>query len=342
MYNRENTFEHQTLKRWVGPKDFTGATQADDRTHINLNTFMMRVRAYQSAQEVEDVVVLRNIGQSLAGQAGKWWENKKHEIATVDEFERAIRMRFEPDTSDPTRLTAKFYNTRQKEGEFLLDYYDEKLSIYRRLPVGHFTTEDDVIEAVIEGMTAQYAKSFIERMPHTLKELDTFCNQLVAREPRSSTRESRTLPKASDPLRRYVRKAVNEITEITPVNRDQSDSEYDEAEIDERMEVLAMNQYKKIERAANNNANAVKTEPKKEHPISNEVYQKQIGDKPWRCHNCLIRGHNHLSCPYEMRKFCHGCGAPNTMMKDCNVCKSRPYTQRPKSKNGQPGSASAI
>lgn len=337
--NRENTFEHQTLKRWIGAREYIGTPHADDKTSLSLQTFMSRVKSYQSAQEVEDIVVLKNIGQSLAGHAGKWWENKKHDITTVEEFERALRMRFEPDTRDPNRLIAKFYNTRQREGEFLLDYYDEKMSIYRRLPTYQFANEADAVEAIVEGMTTSYAKSFIERMPRTLIELDTFCNQLVAREPRSS-RESRALPKSSEPLRRYVRKAVNEITEITPVNRDQSDSEHDEAEIDERMEVLAMNQYKEIERAASNNANAGKTETKKEHPISNEVYQKQIGDKPWRCHNCLIRGHNHLSCPYEMRKFCYGCGAPNTMMKDCNVCKSRPYTQRPKPKNGQPGSAS--
>lgn len=70
--NQANSYEQQSLRRWLNNRDYDGTTLVDEQKLLSTETFLRRVRDYQRAQRVSDTVVLRNIAQSMCGAAAIW------------------------------------------------------------------------------------------------------------------------------------------------------------------------------------------------------------------------------------------------------------------------------
>lgn len=340
--NQANTFEQQALRRWLHNRDFNGETTVDDKSTICADTFLTRLREYHQSQRTKDRVILQNVAQSLTGQASKWWEGNKHFIVTLADFEEQVRLRFAPETRDPRRITAAFYNRKQGPDEFLLNYLDDMFQLYSR--IRDRLTEAEAIDIIVEGVNDRYTPTFVERAPTTLLQLRTLCTNLVAKKPRP-TKKQYTAPTADVRKPHFQRK----IHELEVVEETVTDEDTESEEIERLNEIAAMQKYTELaKRAAARKTAKPAIVPsavaeKLPNPIPDNLFKGRNGEKQTRCWNCFSWGHNHYACPFEMKLFCYGCGAPDVHIDDCKMCKLKPATFiRPKQpKNGQPRPVSA-
>lgn len=337
--NYDNTHEQMSLRRWLQNKDFNGDNSVDDKNYLTVETFMNRVRAYQTAQQVRDEVVLRNIALSLTGAAGKWWEGQSKYVATVDEFDQAIRSRFAPDTRDSKRIVAKFYSRRQETDEFLLDYIDDMYCLLERIPMGR-VEEDEAVGVMVHGINDEYTPFFVTNCPQSLAELRKLCNDLVAKKERPRKRTTVDTKPTGQKFERTARRVVNWV---------KAAEEEMSANSEEDQEVAKMISYMEKGQSNSVKSNSVTRTPMRrvegtlDHVIPFDLVKEPLGDKPWRCHNCLRIGHNLYLCPYKPREICWGCGTDGEHIDTCMRCKDKPNkpAQPPHpSKNERPHLAS--
>lgn len=318
--NQANSYEQQSLRRWLNNRDYDGTTLVDEQKLLSTETFLRRVRDYQRAQRVSDTVVLRNIAQSMCGAAAIWWAGNVDDTFTMDDFEQRLRMRFAPETRDTKRAVSAFYSRTQQPDEFLLDYFDNMRFLLSRIP-NERVSEDDAIDTIVHGVNDKYTPCFVGQRPSSLRELQDICSQLVAKQQRTA---SVPVAKSNNPAPRQNRR-VNMMAMDTADEMESVPSweDADDKAIEMRdAYVMAARQANQQKHNENGHQKAgVSEQLRTDHPVNDEIFCRKIGEKYLCCFNCRLRGHNHFACPYVMRQFCYGCGEPNSHIDTCEFCK---------------------
>lgn len=75
-YSRENNqADTQALRRWIRNKYYDGTTV--DKNYASSDELISAIRCYQDSQHVFDSVILRDVAQSLTGEASVWWRGNQ-------------------------------------------------------------------------------------------------------------------------------------------------------------------------------------------------------------------------------------------------------------------------
>lgn len=314
--DKENSQEQQTMRRFMHNKAYDG--QTIDKNYLSTIEFTNAIEDYRVSQQINDNIVLRNIALCLSGAASTWWRASKSHITNVHELLQGIRERFDPESQDEDSIITAIYSRRQGSHEFLLDYVDDILQLMERVP--EHWSEQARIKRVVQGLNEKYSSHFAQQGDtprfQKLKELRTYCTNLVRHVRRPLTvNEEKPSDKFKKPdSSKYVRK-VNVIDEI--------DSDMPEPYAEPNMaEIYEM---AKAINSASQTENKYKPHQLPLEPIPERLLNsKQVGDKPFRCFNCLLFGHNHYQCPYKLRAFCYGCGLNDRHVDSCPFCKEKP------------------
>lgn len=339
--NQANTHEQQALRRWMQNKYFDGETE--DKNLLNTEDFLGALRDYQAAQQVSDMIILRNVGQTMIKQAKTWWLGRQKWIADLDQFEKGVRARFAPQTQDLQSIIDAVHRREQGETESLNSYVDSMLALMAKAP--QYWTEENQIDRIIRSTNQQCYHFFVGRNFKSMDQLLAHCSDL-------SRKQQSAKPRASEP-KRWVdfRKRVN-VTEANAWHRelleqggDVSDTEemLNEMEIDAIRKFVAAERQRKAKQQAtvvnSGEASAAEAKPR----VPEEIYRGQIGEKPVRCYNCLYRGHTHYDCPFALGKFCWSCGKPDIHVNDCESCKNKPRKpSQPKNEQSSRGGVDSI
>lgn len=318
--NRDNAQEQLAMRKWLQNKFFDGTPNG-----MKVEQFLTTLRDYQAAQEVSDSVILRNLAQSMAGDAATWWRGRSRFIENMEDFERQFRGRFAPQTQDADDVVRAIHNRKQGEDEYVQKYLDDILELMQRLPMGYFT-EPQQIATVLRGFNSQMYPLFLTRPFTSIKELLDYAlqltrNQDVSRRFRPRPRYVNTMEAQSDGSEE------NESEEMAP---------WENALVclvkAAKQAVRRPNQKPKQVAVHDTNPSGMpsqSSEPRKqeyanaqEKAVADKLFNTKIGDLPVRCDNCLARGHRHQNCPFPAKMFCYGCGEPGITVNQCKPCQS--------------------
>lgn len=344
--NPGNTQEQLALRRWFQNKFYDGGV-TEDKSHIGTEDLLESIRSYQLSQQVSDLVIIRNIGQTFIHGAKIWWRSRQYHVNTLNEFEARIRARFAPQTKDTESVVEAVHKREQKQGEPLNQYIDEVLALMMRAP--DQWSETAKISKLKRGMLPEWYSFFIGRTFSDLATFFEFCEEV--------TKKDVGKPKRMEVPKRYpapARKvnAVQIIDRIINEDSEISESESDSQEVSEQ-EVHALRKLLKAKRGHTNRPRSRDDSTKSDEiapiqeneklpaqEINDRQFKVQIGDGDERCWNCLAYGHRHDLCPYPKRIFCYGCGRPDTIWSKCASCQRKFQVNPSKNLNGRRASAS--
>lgn len=336
--NTPNNHEANALRRWMYNKYYDGETE--DKHHIGTEDFLERIRAYQAANGVTDLIILRNVAQSLINKAKTWWRGRQKFMTTLDQFEKGVRARFSPQTQDAEAIIEMIHKREQAEQEHLQEYIDWMLTHMVQVP--NYWTEAAQMKRIIRGMNTQNYAHFIGRTFVSMKEFLNHCNELN-RKSLPPSKKPIEAKKWFNPMRRPVN-ATEGLEEPYQMEGSYDDTESiasEEAvspyEVDAMRKYSAtVNNQRKAKPPVQQNTASLSEDIKAELPklrAPDQLFRGQIGDRPIRCHNCLYRGHNHYTCPFPLGDFCWGCGQPDMHVNECGNCKDRASRIRQPPKN---------
>lgn len=307
--------ENMAVRRYIGSKTFDGE-------NVNAKVFSLEelidtVRMIQQSG-ASDHVVLRNIGMSLSGEARTWWSANRTFIQSVQQWEQAIRDRFDQRQSSKEALMTSVYSRKQKEGERLARYVDEVNVMMDRLP--QMFSESHRLAILVENANDSCKPLLRLRGARTMLELVSYANTFV---------EAKAAPKPNTTkLPRFIKK-VNALATNTDDERSEAPEIEEHGEDEVEIDIQALiKQLMKTERSAKGNKQRVNV-PRESKPSAAASQNRPTnvttvaikGEEPLICANCLNWGHRFDNCSEKPnRKLCFGCGRPDTYRNECPTC----------------------
>ena len=294
-------------------------------------------------------MILRNVAQSLTGEAAIWWRGHHRFVRSVEALEQSVRARFDPETKDDRAVIRAVQNRRQGKEEFLLAYIDDMLQLMERVH-GHWT-ESEQVELIVDGLNDTFTPYFSIHDFIDIKQMVDYANKITSKTKRKKMITTEKPTEWRGPRRNT---SVHVLEEAENVDNSTDDEEEELEKMYQFVDAVRQNHQKpvvskKISKPQVDQADsATKQVQYQKERLPNEltrdqIYNGTVGDRAVRCHNCLMWGHNHLICPYERRIYCYGCGKPGVHLDKCATCQNRP--NRPpaiqQAKNGLPERTSA-
>lgn len=306
--------ESLSMRRYVGAKTYDGEP-ATAKT-LALDDLIDVIQSFQESLACTDAVVLRNIGMTLSGDARIWWRANRQYFHTVEEWERAIRSRFELNQSTKEALMSTIYSRKQRSSESLSKFIDEMNVMMDRLP-NEFSELHRI--TLIIANSSESCRQFLRlRNAQTMYELVNYAYTFV---------DEKTSNKPQL-LNKFLKmKKINAtVIQDEEESEESSAEEPDEgAEIDVQAIMQYLKEKTKDNRSKSSMANkkpAIKSSqnpPRVTHIVAIE------GEEPTICPNCLNWGHRMENCSQEpKRRLCFGCGRPNTIRRNCPTCSQNP------------------
>lgn len=298
--------KQQQLKMMLGNRRFDGEQKGDKS--LPIDEYIEILKRYRKAVKATDAEVLTHQSMYLSGKAMNWWLTHEFDIHTIGELEARLRSRFGTTYMGRMQRIAQFTGRKQKEGENLLDYMDDKRALARKLEQP--LTEATIIEDVVNNALWKYRCHLAARKYTSLNELNRHMEYLSQGEAeQSSSRTNKQVPKSSFGHR--SNRAVNATTAEMIQDENESvagdDSERDTAESNRLMDAFVefVQQYN---RSQSKRPNAWSQTKPKVASVETKADEKAVD---------VVN--------------CYGCNAPGVIQRNCPKCNAN----KEASKNGQ-------
>lgn len=158
----------QYIAKTLNSRRFHGTPMGQplQRNDIDVDEFIEQLRNCQDMSNWSDEEVLEIIPFVLSGQACSWWNNRKNEIATFEEFEEAILKRYCGESLRQRQRQSYFTAYTQKAEQNMLEYVDEALN--RAQKIRPSMTEEEIIQIIVENANAESGRVLYGRSTKTV------------------------------------------------------------------------------------------------------------------------------------------------------------------------------
>lgn len=289
--------KQQYLKHVMGNRRFDGEQKGDKS--FTIDEYIETLKRYKEATEATDTEVLKQQYLYMTGKAHTWWLSHEPDVRTISELDIRLRARFGAVFISPMQRLAQFTQRKQKEGEHLLDYMDDKRALARKLDQP--LDEQTIIQEVVNNAQWKYRSHLAARRYESLNALSRQMEYL------SQGEDTKALAKLNRPMAKpaygyKTNKSVN-ATETESVLGEEERAE-DEKKTDDAsmvMDVLVdlVEKYTK-QQPQRQSRNVMNQKSASVGMEANSAEEKDIE---------------------ALTSFrCYGCSTPGVIRKNCSKC----------------------